>query len=381
MHIFSSKVEVSAECGLGGYGIMNASAFNKSGFLEVHGFGFDDALTKSSWEVCSIDALYAGSLALQQTVNKQKRIFVASHTHYAPMLDRNKSNLGLYSEDAVQKFANAVDLANRKQVTPDNCVVMRGEVELPVYRRFDFPSSLVNMLLSRYAGAFPNAAHPVDKGVYLFIFRKGVSNLFCIAYHACHPVTRHDFYAVSADYISAIRKAVHRRFGIQNCLFFLGCAGDVRPNFAKKRVKWLPQNRLNWRFRYPPTEEQQNSADQQYLFAVGAAAVLTAFKLTESDLTCSSKILMFEDREDIIISEISVGNRLIFSFLPFEVSHRFHLAARHENKSPMQFIVSCSNYTLGYLPYPDQISYAGYEVDGSRWYMGLDKRLLLKSGL
>jgi hypothetical protein len=45
----------------------------------------------------------------------------------------------------------------------------------------------------------------------------------------------------------------------------------------------------------------------------------------------------------------------------------------------MKFIVSCSNHTLGYLPYPNQLSSGGYEVDGSRRYMGLKNRIFLKA--
>ena len=377
MYIFSSKIEISTECGLGGYGITNASACKKGGSLEVHGFGFDDSLTTTSWEVCSIDTLYAGELALHQIPNTPRRIFAASHTHYAPMLDKNKPSLGLYSEDTFQKFTTSIKTATRKNISPDNCIVMRSEVLIPVYRRFDFPASLFNRYLSKYAGAFPNDAHPVDKGVYLFLFRKGTDNLFCIVYHACHPVTRHDYCAVSADYVCAIREAVFQRFGTPHCLFFLGCAGDIRPNFTKKRVQWLPKSRLNWRFRYPPTEEQQKSADRQYRDAIGTADALTSFKLTELDFNCSSKNRSIEGRDEITIYEIAVGRKLIFTFLPFEVSHRFHLASQREEQA-MKFIVSCSNDTIGYLPYPDQLSYGGYEVDGSRRDMGLQNRLLLK---
>lgn len=182
MYVYSSQIELAAEGGLGGYGNTTATACNKGGSLEIHGFGFNDFRSNSNYEVCSIDALYAGELAHHQSGNVSRRILAASHTHLAPMLDKDKPSLGLYSDTAVQKFSNAINTADRRTICPDKCIIMKGEVKIPVYRRFDFPASLSNRILTRYAGAFPNSAHPVDRGVYLFMFRKGTSNLFCIAY-------------------------------------------------------------------------------------------------------------------------------------------------------------------------------------------------------
>jgi hypothetical protein len=71
-----------------------------------------------------------------------------------------------------------------------------------------------------------------------------------------------------------------------------------------------------------------------------------------------------------------IGQQLSFDFLPFEVSHYFHMEA--QKKDPMHFLVSCVNDTLGYLPHPRQLSAGGYEVDGSRNCMNLGERVELK---
>lgn len=378
MNIFSSKIEVPGGCCLGGYAARAIDGTNKGGFLHVSGFGFKDSANSRFIEVCSIDALYAGDLVMPQVSQKIQRIFAASHTHFAPMLDATKPGLGRHSPDTVASFEHAIEGATRERIIPNQCIIFRGEVKLPVYRRFDYPKSFINNMLTRYAGLFPNEAHVVDRGVYTFLFRNGSSNLFAITYHACHPATRHDMKVVSADYVDAIRKGILIRFGTSHCLFFLGCAGDIRPNFATKRAKWLPKSRFNWRFKFPLSETDQDEADQQYMDAVCNANPIASFSVNSSDFFYKLRNINVQGIGNVPVPEVHIGNRMIFSFFPFEMSHRFHLATHLSESLPMKFFVSCSNHTFGYLPYPDQISIGGYEVDGSRRYMGLENRLLLK---
>jgi len=378
MYVFSCKIEVPFGYCLGGYGDSTADGTNAGGSLNVNGFGFDDLVTTRCIEVCSIDALYAGDLAMRHVDQRIQRIFAASHTHFAPMLDVTKPRLGRHSPDTVGAFERAIEGASRERIVPNSCIVLRGEVKIPVYRRFDFPKSFVNDLLTRYGGLFPNDAHEVDRGVYIFLFRNGSSNLFAITYHACHPVTRHNEKAVSADYVKAIRQGILDRFGTSHSLFFLGCAGDIRPNFANKRVKWLPKSRFNWRFRYPPTEADQHEADQQYHNAIYNANAIASFSVNSSDFFFQLRNLNVKGIGNVLVPEVYIGNHLRFSFFPFEMSHRFHLSEHSREMSPTKFIVSCANHTLGYLPYPDQIPARGYEVDSSRKYMGLTERLMLK---
>ncbi len=346
--------------------------------MHANGLGFKESANPRFIEVCSIDALYPGDLVMRQANPMIQRIFAASHTHFAPMLDATKPSLGRHSPDMVASFEHAIEGATRERIEPNQCLIFRGEVKLPIYRRFDYPKSFVNNVLTRHAGLFPNEAHEVDRGIYIFLFLNGSTNLFVITYHACHPVTRHDIKAVSADYVDAIRHGIFERFGTSHCLFFLGCAGDIRPNFAKKRVMWFPKNRFNWRFKYPPSEMDQDEADQQYLNAVYTASPIASFSVNGSDFIYKLRNLNVHGVGNISVPEVHIGKYVIFSFFPFEMSHRFHLATRLNKAMPLKFIVSCSNHTLGYLPYPNQLSSGGYEVDGSRRDMGLKNRLLLK---
>ena len=83
------------------------------------------------------------------------------------MLDVGKPSLGNYSEEVGNSYMKSIEQSPKEAVSPDTCTILRGEVDIPVYRRFDLPGTQIDRLLTRYAGFYPNEEHPVDKGVYL----------------------------------------------------------------------------------------------------------------------------------------------------------------------------------------------------------------------
>jgi hypothetical protein len=375
MYIFSSHVEIPAGAKLAGYADRIENLTTEAGTLEVHGIGFDGVGCKAQWELCAVDALYPGALAVPPFQGACERVVAASHTHFAPMLDPSKPSLGVYSPDTVSAFTKAISAADRLPVSPDSCLLLRSDVDLPVYRRFDFPRSLHNCILTRRAGFFPNEAHPIDKGLYILIFMRGEKALAAIAYHACHPTTRYHGQVASADYVMAIRQGVARRFGLSHCMFLLGCAGDVRPNLATKRIPWLPRGRLNWRFKKLPSPFDQDDVDNAYRDAVRDARPVKEFSMTESSVLVETHKVEIEGLGMVDVPKLELGGHLSFSLVPFEVSHRYHLDAIERDGHPRNFIVSCAGDTYGYLPHPNQIRFGGYEVDGSRSFMALTSRI------
>lgn len=377
MHVFSSRIEVPAGPTLAGFGDRLTRPTTEPGVLELHGVGSKG--DSSSWELCSIDALYAGALASPPSHDGVRRVFAASHTHFAPMLDPRKPRVGIYSPETLSAFEQALSIAPREPVEVDTCSVYRGQIGLPVYRRFDFPPSAVNGVLTRRAGFYPNEAHPVDRSIYVFVFSRGERNEFAFVHHANHPVTRHSGARVSADYVQALRDGVRARFGVRHCLFLLGCSGDIRPNVATKRVQWLPRSRLNWKFRYALTAADQDNIDHQYESAVEHAERIESFPLSGSDFQLESHRIEVHGLGLLNVPRLRVGSRLTFAFLPFEVSHRYHLEAVDIGNAPRRLIVSCADDTRGYLPHAEQLKAGGYEVDGSRAAMGVQQQVSLKS--
>jgi hypothetical protein len=254
-------------------------------------------------------------------------------------------------------------------------------VALPVYRRFDHPPTWANRFLTRHAGFFPNDAHPVDRSVYIIVLSRDSSPLSAIVYHACHPVTRASGTEVSSDFIAAVRRAVMQRFSVSCCVFLQGCLGDIRPNIAERRVRWLPPNRLNWRFKPTPTAVDEWEVDAQYTEAVAGAVFEHEMRIEPSDIRVWERSMEFEGLGSLTVPQLAIGSVVHFSFAPFEVSHRYQLELSRTNASgPRHFICSCSGDTRGYLPHRSQLTSGGYEVDGSRDWMGLDRRVVLAEG-
>lgn len=371
MHVFAARVSVPAGTPLGGYGRTEGS--RGGGELEVHGLGIDAGPGGRPAELCSIDALYAGDLARSGPDGGARRILAATHTHTAPMLDGGKPRLAPLAAEALQRYRAALDGAERRPVEPDRCTVLHGEVTLPVYRRFDHPDTLLNRWLAGRAGLFPNPEHPVDRTLRIFVLGRGEETQAVLVHHACHPVTRHDPQAVSPDYVGAIRAAVADRFGPAPCLFLLGCAGDVRPDFSGPRVAWLPRSRLNWRFRWPPSPEDEARADREYRDAVATAREVDRFPIAAGAISWSERGIEVAGLGRVAVPEVRLGDRVAFAFLPFEVSHRYQLDAQSSGSRTL--VVSCADDTRGYLPHPSQLRAGGYEVDGSRAAMGLPHRV------
>lgn len=378
MYVFSRPIHVESCQPLGGYAGERLSVV-ACDELELNGLAFTDPASGRLVELCTLDALYAGELVEDTTEGSIQRIFAASHSHYTPMLDANKPQLGAVSTQALEAWRAALCDAPRDSVEPSRCTVWRAEVPVPIYRRFDVPNSRFNRWLTGHAGMFPNSCQPIDRHVYLFELGGSGRTDVVIALHACHPVSRADLCRTSPDYVGALRTAVRARFGDVPCLFLLGCSGDIRPDFARKRVGWLPRSRLNWCFEWPLRSESEQRADQAYIKAVTDAEVWQSFELSPGGgLRISTIELPLIHQPGLLIPCLHLGERLRFEFVPFEVSHLIHLDA--QKKDPMRFIVSCADRTLGYMPHPSQIASGGYEVDGSRACMGLTHRVLLPQG-
>ena len=376
VQIFSSKVQLQAGEPLGG---SNPDRFSvkESGALEVNGvcLATDDG---REYRICSIDALYAGKLVEKFAVGGPTHIFAASHTHYAPMLDGNKPLIGHFGPRGLQAYVEALDESVKITVQPTRYSLYRGEVDVPVYRRFDFPQNYLNRLLTQSCGFYPNESRKIDRSIYILVFGDAEKDLFAVVYHACHPVTLGVSCEVSADYVGAIRAAVRKRFSLSSVLFFQGCAGDIRPNLAQKRFRWLPRMRLNWRFNWRPPKIAVEDVYKKYSLAVADATHQKSVELT-AGFSVQSQEVSTNSHGVVSVAKWAIPGDVEFHFFPFEMSHLYNLAS--QKSASHKFIVSCSNDVLGYLSHPSQHSAGGYEVEGSLHFMGLSEKIEIKEVL
>lgn len=372
--LFSSKVNLLPGEPLGG-GDTSRMSLSSSEMLECNGFEFL-AADGCTHRVSSVDVLYAGRLVEYFNKGDVNHIFAATHTHYAPMLDDRKPHIGKFSQAGFDAYVDALEQMHLNEVETTVCRLYRAELDVPVYRRFDYPDNFLNRFLSSRFGFYPNEAKVIDQSIYFFEFGDDKLAHFVLVYHACHPTSRGVNCELSSDYIGAVRQAVRERFAVDVVVFLQGCAGDVRPNLAKKRISWLPRFRLNWKFNWRPEAADILRVNGKYIEAVKAAVKYRDVSLVLDEFNVQTRQLTRLGGGAVETFSIDFVSGVRFHFFPFEISHLYHLEMT--TFEPSDFIVSCANDTIGYLSHPAQHQAAGYEVCGSLHYMGLQEKLEIK---
>ena len=363
---FSCKPLLPLNLPVAGYGIGyrgNADYNN----LEMNGLSWSDEYENIT--IASVDSLYAGDLwhALDCKID-----FLASHTHFSPMLDSKKPQLGEFSGIAVESWKNAYKNRNYSSYDIDSICFFSAKVNIPIYRRFDNKGNILGLFTNRYIGMFPNFREPIDNSINVFLFCKQNRPKFCLVWHCCHPVSRKSRNIYSADYIAIIRQSIKKRFGKMPVIFANGPSGDIRPCLLKKRFHNFPDWNLNRKFTEPNYLDEL-SVDRAYEEAIDRLKLRGKFFNIEPKIKKSSlKVIGYGEIE---VKTIFFCEQIGFCLLPFEVSHRYNNIAQKKGV----FIASCSNNVLGYLPHETQLKYGGYEVDKSRESMGLTKRIFVRN--
>jgi len=376
LSVFSGNVDLPAGIELGGYGRKRVTR-DASSALEVNGLRFTCSESGEQVALVSLDALYAGDLVEHFRGDDSTYLFAASHTHTAPMLDSGKHGIGKVEPEALGAYVRTIAEAEWRTCRVDSVAVFSATVEVPIYRRRDSPDNYLNRLLTRYCGMFPNSREPIDRSLHLIVLMAGQEPVSALVWHSCHPTSRSDLEAVSADYIDSVRRAVRTRFGSAlPCLFLQGCAGDIRPDSRSKRVGFVPDNVLNTRFLNPTSPAEQDRIDNLYFRAVLDATETERSPLNDMKLHRRPYVLTNGDSGEFMSLILNDIYRL--DLLPFEVSHRYWMDLR--NTAPRRFAISCCDNVKGYLPHPTQLRAGGYEVDGSRILVGAPERLTLAEG-
>lgn len=319
--------------------------------------------------VCG-DFLYFGDIANRLESAGQVTVCAASHTHFSAATDSSKPGLGTVNSAVVSQIVSGIQNLQHEIHDVDFVEEYRFEVRNSVYRRLDVA---IPMLGIAFSAPGPSKRR-IDRSVCILVFGASSTPKFAIAYHANHPVVGATGRTVSSDYVGALRRAIRERFAVKTVLFFQGCAGDVRPNITAKRFPWLPKCRLNTRF-VAGTEAQRLAVIAEYEVGVRQANLLGRYPLEPKHIGVKKRSVTIDGLGQLEINILEYEN-LEVVFLPFEVSHLYHSIGPAD--LPKQFIVSCVNNVLGYLPHESQLRFGGYEVDRSRDFVGLQNRIFLR---
>jgi hypothetical protein len=194
----------------------------------------------------SIDTLFVGAemtsriqadCAARFGVAQTQTLVLASHTHFAPMLDSAKPRIGLADPSEVDRCAGLISTALRSEtLSARSCVarVGNGLSDASVNRRLTWRLPNARRLLGRVSGDVymcDNPLGPRDPRVRSCTWlADGGEPLAILWSFACHPVGYPTSHTASADYVGRVREALRRSMGKSVPVVFApGCMGDVWP--------------------------------------------------------------------------------------------------------------------------------------------------------
>mgnify|MGYP000948637931 CR=1 FL=1 len=356
-------------------------------------------LTKTSKSIIAIvglDALF-GSNALRDRILSElgydsetlTLILVASHTHFAPGLDRRKPRLGATDENHLQEIARRIARkisaelrdSRSKQVrlssgrSKCNESTYRRAMALRLSKSFPF--------IKREAVLSPNTKvkHPVDLELVVAEDVNGEPQMIMWSW-PCHAVSHPNEEMISADFPGAVREVLRRHLKRQNLpiIYMPGFAGDIRP-YSKRSALTL-QSFLKYPFSFIPTFKSNTPESFRRLCDGVSNAALDALRSVGSPVSSSEPFTVASvhlpleeiidgfhvDRksesappttlpitlvENDLVSLLFMGAETCSTYAPY-ISRR---------AQPIDLRTGYSDECFGYLPIDRQISEGGLEGD------------------
>lgn len=250
LHLSTIDITPKQPCALAGNQFRLRPFTSIHDSLEMNAAVFSDSARAVL--LVSIDSLYAGpDLKLHVQKEALKRLSIppsnvvvcASHTHFAPSLDRTKPRLGgVASEYLEMVLDRATGLINALAEQKPRRVTIRSAVTVTdraVNRRRYWPYPVLTRAGPRW-GSIVLAPSPdkycENRTRSLWIHGDDGTLLATIWNYACHPVCFPGTDAVSSEYPGVVRAAVRERAGANVPVLFLqGFCGDIRPHVAARR--------------------------------------------------------------------------------------------------------------------------------------------------
>jgi hypothetical protein len=341
----------------------------------------------------SIDALFAGpDLAADLAARCARQGYpmqvhaLATHTHWAPMLDRGKPLLGKFDEawyrEVVRRLAGAARQAlqsRRPGLTLSTaCRDLRGSVG----RRADIRRPVLHGRRIKRSGTLmgPNLAAPRAPACRVSVLRHSDGSIACVLVScACHPADRPATDRVSPDYVGAVRRAVRSRLGDHPVLFLQGFSGDVRAHIPMRpRLSRSVRRLMRGPVFMVPTLDEWQSWATHVATQVAAVADEAAERpgrpadvLRGGEAHIPLSLILGElGRGTCRARTLAIGDQLELFMMSAEVSAGYAPLVERLGLWP----VGCLDDVYGYFPMNAQLSAGGYEVDEFRGPFGIRGR-------
>lgn len=245
MKIATAVVDLTPKSGIAMGGHHGAARYTRSTYGQLEANMVVLGEQGDTVVLFSIDTLFAGAAVTTSLIEACSRRFgigpervlvLASHTHFAPMLDPSKPCLGATDSGELNRWRDAmVDMILAAPTdTATSARSGTGFSDRAVNRRLRWRLPNLARLLRRLEGDIylcDNPAGPRDRRIRTCVWLSDRDKpLAAFWSFACHPVAFPAAETASADFIGVVREALRARLGAGLPVIFApGCMGDVRP--------------------------------------------------------------------------------------------------------------------------------------------------------
>lgn len=344
----------------------------------------------------SVDALYAGrrlrddiEAEFGEELSTEKIFLSASHSHFAPMLDDTKPDLGAVVEEHYARVVRGICDGIRRTLKDKKPLAVqfrhrRYRTRAPIYRRRVFPLVIRNSKLQFFrAQPLPHKFSRLRVLADVLTFTASGKIEACIWVMPCHPVDSPWPAQISSHYIGVVRKAF-RGFEYANknapFVFIQGASGDLRPpSFGFRRVDSVKSLAVNLLF--GPTFSGFFS-ESQWSRWVG--------DLTDEFMRCvrepSEKANVYSTKNGSVSKRRTRNLSAYFNYdyprerfvslhsvqlagvsilgISAEVSWRLRDELVNRVQNPNLIVTGCIDDSYGYLLSSRQARWGGYEAQG-----------------
>ncbi len=309
-------------------------------------------------------------------------VFVATHTHHAPAVDRSKRLLGEVDETYLNYAAKQIAaLIAEVAVAPSrgNISLWRGKssCSFNASRRHKGlrlrlrPLSLttaINMVVGKIS--------PELHDLHVVVAKDAEGKALWVTWQwTCHATTFPEESAVSSDFPGVVREFLRRKFGHDQLpvVFLPGFCGDIRPDAAL--FPFSPAGLVTYPLQRPfaRTTPRSFAAMGHALIMATTSALQKLVEVSVTQQLAFNKVAvpladLLEQSSSASVDgmlEILVLDGGDFGMLLLSAEPTSHYAQACRRVTNSNWLMSgYCNHVFGYMPSDNEIAEGGYEVEG-----------------
>lgn len=335
----------------------------------------------------SLDLLYPSAslrnkilAAFEKQVESRDLFLCATHTHYAPSIDRTKPLLGAvderYENFVFQQVVALVKTVLKKKLRKGTLHYGEQFANHAVNRRLMLQRPIIEKRRIVKGGLrfAPNKTGPKDEKIRVVavVDNSGLTAAILWNY-TCHPVGSPASVELGPDYPGRVRELLGVRYEQQPEIIFLqGFCGDIRPYFFDRKNTLREKARA---ISKGPSFAPMSTAESLTWSQTLAEKVFSATETAKKHSPLRSAVyverteyplrLLLENAPEerkFSVARLDFGDRLRFLFLSAEPVVAYSDFVRRMSLGRFTFPVGYTDDVFGYIPTKAMLDEGGYEA-------------------